>query len=1052
MSSPRVFSGSATDATDATAATRLLGRVDAVAGRATRWLRARALLLLLAAAVAVLSIVVAVDWWWRFPPAWGRWMLSAAAVAGLLAALWAWAPALFRTRLPRLTVARRIEERFPLLGDRLSSLVALAEGRSGEKAEGEPREARFIRLAADQLYERSQRLDFADALDRRHLVRAVCLFAGIAVVAAAVVWKRPEVASRGLARLAAPWQPLPWPRSDYLQWTAPSPALAGQPVEVVVQNLATPTRPLPRDLELLWRPRQGAQPVRSIEVDRRTGRAEVAGDWTGEDFQLRVRGGDHRNLPWRSVTVLPPVQLTQAVFRVTPPTATGLPSFEASERRFSVPAGSRINFRGRLERPVRTAALVFQPGGRRIDVLQAPSGQTFEGRWQASEPGAVEVRLQWTDTAGLRDAIETPWQIDIMPDQIPKVRWVETSSTYRVTAAAGLELGFAARDDYRLSASGLLWQADALAAVDRSTPVDQWSFHRLETSATLRRRLSLPVQRLVESGLNNNTGQPRPTPPAGSAAGTHWTVWALAQDTAGQVGASEPLRIEIVSDEQLLAELTEASRQVLQRLQRAAQTQRIAAERTREAAVNSDAGEQQESLAIAQAAQRQTLGEIEGDRSALKLAQQTVQRAETNRVDAPLLDAVAETSEQLARIAEETLHPGIAELQSLGQLDALDETRATQLAERQSDAAERMQALASRLGEELESQLMAESLRDAAARQARLAEASARAGEAADPQFSQALADRQRALAREAERLLQRLQDRAAVGEQEGTPDVAAAALQAAAERMLDQRIASRMRSAADQLQQQRAADAAQQQQSLARELRQIARLQSASSSPAAGRLVDAAEQLAQQQRSTADKIAQTLRREGVDSESAVAQQSDTLAAVDEVQPQLESMPLFPEMLDRAKSRMQSATARLRRSPTDARAFDDAAAAAEMLDEIAAALAQSATPAAEPDGASESPTEPATPAASDPQAAPQPPLPMASLYLVRSVQRRLKDQTAALQRRLAAADETAPDAALRQQQQQLIEQQSELAGRLQDFLQRARPDVSEVPASEESSQ
>ncbi|QEG43301.1 DUF4175 family protein [Roseimaritima ulvae] len=1008
-----------------TAVSTLLGRVERVARRATWWFRLRAMMLLVAVVLLSLGTLVAIDWIWKTPPSAVRYALSILAAVALLAAFWRWARPACSRRAGLLETARRIEYRFPQLSDRLSSLVALAA--AGQT----PQSVSLVALAADETESQARDLDFSEALDGRRMGWAATALVVVLGLAIGAAYWGPQVVRQGLVRLATPWNASPWPRTDYLALQIEDAVLAGQPVAVVVQNLADPPQPLPRDARVQYR--SGSSSPTTVAVDRDSGRATL--DLPGSEtwFDVRATGGDDDTMRWRRVEIVPPPQLTQAAFLVTPPSASGAEAFTETGRRFAVPQHSRLDFTAHSDRPIQSARLLVASPEQQIPLQvdspgQGLTGQTITGQWQPeTSADSLQVSVAWTDADGLSGVYSRRWQVTLVRDTPPEVRWTMAGEDLRVTRNAVLELSFVARDNYGLVASGLQWTS-ALA----EPPIDaeeaaEWPYYQAEASPQQTRNVTLSVAELAGSD---------------SSSGAAWRLQAVAEDTAGQVGHSLPLRVYLLSEQDLLTELTKDSQQVLEQVRAAVRSQQIAAERTREAALQSDPGRRQDSLNIAQAAQQQALQQVEGPAAALPVAEQIAGRAATNQLQSTFLENVQQAAEQLAQLRERNLQPSAQTLEAAVNQDAGSPSPAVlaDLADRQAAAAEQLQRIGEQLAAGLESQLVAESIRDAAAAQQRLAAASRRVGgedaEGGQQQdLADALADQQRDVARQTERLQDRLQDMAAAARQNGQTGQR---LNDAAEQLSGQQIADRMRDAADDLQQQQSDAAADAQQAIARDMRRIASefadSQDASGSRDAGRLAEQAARLAQRQREVSQQIAETLRREGVDSETAIAQQSDTLEAVERLRPDLESMPLFPAALDQAEQRMESALARMQRSPTDSQAYEDARDAGQRLDEIASAIEQSArTESSSEQANADADPPPSEEAADGAEDNPQS-LPIASLFLVRSMQTRLRNETAELNEQAVEPESDEAMTRIRQQRQQLSQQQAQLAQRLQALL------------------
>jgi len=1042
----RRLESSEVSAADATR--EVLSHVQAVADRANRWMRWRGILLFLATSIAVVGLTVGVDWLWKTPPPEARFGLTILVLLSVVLAGWKWLVVVWRTVASPLQAARRMERVFPQLGDRLSSIVAL-RGEPTQPAESSTQaESPLIDLAIHHTASQLHSLDGFQALDGRRLRFATgwaMLAMGLAVASVAFV---PPIASLGVQRLAMPWADLPWPRTDYLKLRAADAVPAGQPLELQLENVAG--RPLPSDVHLSWRP-AGTQDALRVPVDVDDGQATLGSELTLQTFEVRASGGDDDTMPWQRVDVVMPPVLTNVVFQVTPPASTGAPPFVESRERFAVPENSAFVMQGQVDRRIESLTLLVD--GRPISAtLQSVDGERGDAPevkvvadWQLENVGdELVIELRWTDREGVTGTFPQRYRVQVLEDTPPVVQWRKPQEDLQVTTQAVLELEFSARDNYGLRTTGV--QLDA--ANELETEAKLWWQQRANGARDQNRSLTVTVsEALQQRSEQNRDPSGAETPLAADSAQQApdpLVLFAVAEDSAGQTGRSRGLRIYFLSEDEVRTQLTRESQRVLERLREATKSQQIAAERTREAGLQSDPQQAEDSLQIANAAQQQALQQLDQDpEAALKIAQQVLRRAETNRLESPFLESFQQAVEQLDALRQTAVEPAAEQLAAAGEAakEASKSKRQAaieQAASLQAAAVAEMQQVGEDLAAGLESQSMAESIRDVAAAQQRLAAATERSIADKDPALAESLASQQREIARQTDRLRQELGELSESTEPTGPGEQA---FQAAAERLLDEQISPRMREAADALKRGQPAAAAASQQEIAKDMRAIAEAATGSQQAAADspqQLAARATELARRQRETVEQIETTLRREGVDSEAAVAKQSDALAAANELRNQLESMPLFPQSLDRAKQSMQSAVARIKRDPTDSRAMTDARAAQELLDEIADSIAQTAneSPSAEPAG-NDSPQPEEAGDAADQRA--QQPLPLASLFLMRSMQVRLKNQTAAWEAQ-AATPVTDDDAAAARQTQRrrLTEQQTELAENLKQLLETAQ--------------
>ncbi len=1040
-------------------AERMLDEVTALGRHAEFRLRTRALLLWMVFVVSIIVLTIWLDWSFRLPiPLW-RWGLSLSFTAALVGISWRLLWNAWRIKITPLHTASRIERYFPALGDRLSSAIALVgKGGSNNNAADNPsRSTRLTQLAIEQIANDFRHVDPEDVIDRRPLRFAVLGWFVAFLLTMILLVAKPEVTETGLRRLFTPWAAVPWPQTHWLRLDLPDVVAAGETLPVLISDAHDV--PLPSDLKLFFRTLDGSR-QKTIPIDVETGQHELTAAETATDFQLRATGGDDQSMAWQTIRTAVSPSLERFTFEVTAPASAGGGRWEERRQRFAVPAGSEIAARFLVVGEVRR--LRISDGHSSTPLRQGVS--EHEWLWRTVSP-LVEGQAVWTVTweteAGLQGDFAPTFEIDVTADQIPLVRWDESPTQSQVTATAKIPLSFSAADDHGITMTGLVVSASGLEVDNADLPDEPWLFAQPADSREVARSLVLDLQRLVPPRSVNQAGAVEKSA-EGKAVDRdasegmlpdvvgdpqkpvdQWIVWGAATDTAEQLGRSPALILTIIDDQQLQSQLAETAQRSLQRLRQATNSQQVAAERVGEAVAQSDAGAAETSLQIASAAQTQTQRQLEGQTdSALQLARELTQRAAINQVDSPFVQRFAQAIEPLENVAAESIQPAVRKLQSIAQTewDAQQRQTLQETAQQQAEAARQLQEIGESLEQVMQSQSLAETMRQLAQRQQRIAATTERSATDADAQFRRSLADQQRDLARQFEQFEGTLED-FAKGASLG--DQADQWLRQIETQLSAEPVAEQMRQAADDLAANRTASAALQQQELARELRSLAQQlagdPAVATDPAAG-LPQRTNQLAEQQRQANQQMETTLRQQGVESESAIAAQSDTLQATRDLSPDLQSMPVFPEVLKTAERNMESALARMKRDPTDPAAIRDGQTAEQVLREIAQALQQArpepVTPAAE--GQANQGETGEVPSGGMEQ------LPLPSLFLLRAMQQRLREQTADLAKQSLLSDAVEQADELESRRSELAREQAGLAEQLEKIFSAVSLEVPEA--------
>lgn len=1045
-------------------------RIQRVAKRAVRTVRFRAFLLVGVTLLIALLMAAAWDVWWRSSHPWMRWLLFAliAGAAGAAVVYWLF-PAL-ALRLSVLDAARKIERFFPEFGDRLSSVVALNEPPGARWSE---RSESLVRRSTIEAFERTSAYNLADALQPHRNRRLAMLAIATAALFTLFVLFLPNHATLALKRVTMPWLEAPWPRQHVLEIEAlPRRIHAGSDLVVTVRDRQGN---LPEDLAVWFRSDSGAEPLRlplasSPDEANRTGEAKVTavvrGDQVQDRFAIRAVGGDDRTMAWQYVDVLSPPRVQSALFRVTPPDYTALSTFETDDREFSVPAGSHVQFEAAVDRPLDTVAWSARSTVRPVrseptdeptdasgDIATAQrdemmpaeatlhldsDGKTLQAAWTVPASLRSQIlSIDWADRNGVSGRSAKRWKLSVVLDQPPQVVWRELPSSARFSADAVVPLTWRSTDDFGIAESWVeVTIVERSTVDDRSESVEPESHFQETTESTADRPASRKLQRVESLALSSLES---------ISTGAMVRVVGVATDVQGQRGTTEPFLFQVVGDDELQTRMVEAGKKVLEQVREAKTQQQLALERTEETRGRLDDDEESRQAAadllrIAEAAQEATLRRLDGGpQAAVDAATALLQEADINRLDNSIVTAIAEAVTQLKTTRDQAVLPANASLQNAAdrlrgeQSDrgAVDPLLQDAIADQQRSA-DALQEVVEALSSSLQVQSVAQSIRDLADAQRRLAGATVRSEEASRPESERArLSASQQSLARETDQLQSDLDQLARSEEQSAERR---RMFGEASEQLTQQRAPQRMREAAERLREQQVADAIAQQREISEDLTNVARqLQQGESSggdagDAVGWLREAM-RIADRQALVADAIAEVVRLGGVGSDAAVRDQQDHARRTEQFAGTIDPLPVFGEVVRSAHRDMLAAAARLERDATDPRAPADAEAAAQRLREIAGALQAAAV--------HEAPPEPAAGEEEAPQngeASEQSPVPLETIFLIRSVQARLQAQTKQLE--TLQQGELAPQdrRELEQQRRNIAREQSRLMEQLNELV------------------
>ena len=462
-------------------------------------------------------------------------------------------------------LARRVQRRYPALGDELASAVEFLDQSEDDATAGSVALRRTVIARASA---ETDPLDFRDALEPGPSRRAAVVAAALTLLAAAVVVLAPRTSGIALARLANPFGTTAWPQTTHLMLRRPVDRVAkGRPFEVEVVD--RDGAELPPEVHIHYRLEDAegniteeTQLMHFIDGAMVARRENVT-----RPFSYRVEGGDDRSMPWIPVEVLEPPAVASLSIKLIPPDYTGWPA-DWADGHIRALVGTRAEFSATATKPLVSAVLAMEDG-RRVPASLASGGRRFTVGTDGAEPVLIETSggywLELTDTEGLTAGPEARWEVRAVEDAPPSVSIERPTSTAMVTSEAVLPIRVAVKDDLAIR--------DVLLQFERSD-----------------RPREDPGTVLLEEG------PPRPRPsadPSGGPSGESRVVtydWQLASlglspstqvtfrgaatDYRPQTGQSEPRRLIVITPEELVQRIASRQAFILSELARVLEMQR----------------------------------------------------------------------------------------------------------------------------------------------------------------------------------------------------------------------------------------------------------------------------------------------------------------------------------------------------------------------------------------------------------------------------------------------------------------------------------------------
>ncbi|MEX0641363.1 MAG: hypothetical protein WD468_01610, partial [Pirellulales bacterium] len=525
--------------------------------------------------LAVAIVLGLVDYLIRYSDRGLRIMATTALLAAAVWAFYRWWYVPNRRRLAPLTVAQRIEARFPQLGDALASAVEFLGQSEDDPGAGSAQLRRHVITEAQTAMDG---LQLEDVIDRRPLRRAAGWLAAAIIALAACLVIDAGAVSTAFARLAAPFGATQWPRVNHLEFRDPPKRLAaGQKLEL---ELLDTGGQLPDEVRIEYRTSHDGRRELESEKMTRVGDVMIASrDNVEESFSFRAAGGDDDTMPWHDVDVVAPPRLESLKLVVHPPAYTGLSSASA-ERHLEVLEGSGIEVHGTSSEPL-SATRILIDGDEAVAATIGPDANGNERRafhvapdkWLAAKSGTYRIEL--TDADGLAGAAGQ-WNIRVNPDPPPSVSWQTPSDDLYVTPTAVVPIELAVKDNLAIQKVDLLVERPAPNEEAKQSPPERTELFRG------------PEKVAANHGATNVDGESRVVDHSLDIAamnlpvGTQLTLEAEAADYRPGVGRTvAPRRITLITPDELEARLADRQAQIVRQLERALATEQTSREDVR---------------------------------------------------------------------------------------------------------------------------------------------------------------------------------------------------------------------------------------------------------------------------------------------------------------------------------------------------------------------------------------------------------------------------------------------------------------------------------------
>ncbi|MCA9127278.1 MAG: hypothetical protein KDB22_09330 [Planctomycetales bacterium] len=497
-------------------------------------------------------------------------------------------------------------------------------------------------------------------VDKRRWWRSLTLMLVVFTFLISLAAVRPAETRTALLRLMMPWSDRPWPRADVLQFVnLPTAAAIGAELQIEIID-ARPPLPADVDLQIQFVDRDGRGDDRT-EV--RTIRTKIVGELAianlpklDRSVSLRAIGGDDYAMPWQSIQVVPPPDISQYKFQVEPPDYSRRQSFILVGRRITVLSGSRVELTGQFDEPLKSIRMILSgtlSTSQQVvaDVWQchlAADKMSFRLGSDAADGGQLRESANWffevTTETGINVRLPDLWSVTVQDDAPPSIT-LRPLEMELAASNATIPLVGTATDDLGLAEVKAYLKNDTTS----ETRVSELLF--LDSARLPPTELAIDDFVSVDQLSDVQNGHPL-------------TLWLEAIDSRGQSSKSQVHQLVIRSPQEIAASLRLRLAQLLAQLRSLIEAQRNNQQLTHRLAVRLAAEEPQpqdaDALATAEQIQISIFRQLSSDDEASFLAQLRASQSQLLRNQLELSDL----GRELALLASRTEQLTAAEMQT----------------------------------------------------------------------------------------------------------------------------------------------------------------------------------------------------------------------------------------------------------------------------------------------------------------------------------------------------------------------------------------------------
>jgi soluble cytochrome b562 len=343
-------------------------------------------------------------------------------------------------------VARRVEEKFPMLRDDVTNSLLLFDEMEKGSGFGQISEG-LVKAQLRKTAEDVSAIKHWEVVSLKRALRHIKLLMPLVLTFSIVLALDPNFLSRSLALIIHPLSNLPM-KETFIS-LEPKGSIVLRGTTVVINAKATGYVPEKLTLEV-WP--EGREAMRLPMDSEGDGRFTYRMASVQFSFRYQAYGG-HGTSPVYSIRVVDPPEVGKVKLTLIPPEYTHLPKEVRREGHIEALKGTMVNLEAQTNKPVREGKIVLNQGGQ---LVLGVKGDHLTGSLVIFYPGTYSIHVK--DELGFENPNPVQYRIHLLPDKYPEAEIISPAQDLEVSGTEVTPIVYTARDDFGITAVRLSYQ------------------------------------------------------------------------------------------------------------------------------------------------------------------------------------------------------------------------------------------------------------------------------------------------------------------------------------------------------------------------------------------------------------------------------------------------------------------------------------------------------------------------------------------------------------------------------------------------------------------